>query len=310
MKRNTLLAGFTGLALALTTPFVSAAEGWMTDFKAAQAQAEKEDKALLVDFTGSDWCGWCIKLVDEVFKHDEFKKGVADKYVLVELDYPRDKSKLSEATLKQNEELKNKYGIRGFPTILIMDAEGRPFAKTGYQAGGPGAYLTHLDTLNENLTKRDAALTAAEKLEGVAKAKALVEALSVVPEEYQNQYSDVIADIKQLDAKDETGFIAQQEMKEARKNLDADILKAARAGDTPAAIATIDQFIADHNVTGEAKQEILTNKINILFRAKEADAAAKVVDEIIEISPDSRTGKALQSFKETRLPAIMEQMAK
>ena len=135
MRITTHLAS---LALALTTSLATAGgDGWMTDFEAAKKKATAEKKDLLVDFTGSDWCGWCIKLSDEVFKHDAFKKGVADKYVLVELDFPKDKSKQSEATQKQNAELQKKYKIRGFPSILLMDGEGRPFAQTGYQAGAP-----------------------------------------------------------------------------------------------------------------------------------------------------------------------------
>jgi thioredoxin-related protein len=68
-------------------------EGWMHDIEAAKKKAAAENKDLFIDFTGSDWCGWCIKLNEEVFQHDPFKKGIADDFILVELDYPRDKSK-------------------------------------------------------------------------------------------------------------------------------------------------------------------------------------------------------------------------
>ena len=89
------------LTALLLTP-VFGAGNWHTDFEAAKKQAAKEKKDLLIDFTGSDWCGWCIRLKKEVFDEAAFEKGVADHFVLVELDYPRDKSKLSEKTKAQS----------------------------------------------------------------------------------------------------------------------------------------------------------------------------------------------------------------
>ncbi|MGB0992918.1 MAG: thioredoxin family protein [Akkermansiaceae bacterium] len=308
MKKNTLLAG---LALALSASSLTAGgDGWMTDFEAAKKKAAAENKALLVDFTGSDWCGWCIKLVDEVFKHDEFKKGIADKFVLVELDFPRDKSKLSEATQKQNAELQKKYGVRGFPTILLLDGKGLPFAKTGYQAGGPASYLKHLDGLLENKTKRDEALASANKLNGVAKAKALVAALDAIPEDYHSQYSDLIAQVAKLDPKDETGFVAKQKTKAARKELETSVRTAMRGGNADEAIAKIDAFITEHKLEGEAKQELLAMKINPMLMSKNVEGAEKAIDEAIAAAPESKMGQNIKKFKETRFPKIKEQMSK
>ena len=107
-----------GLALGLFARRGSAAEDlWQTDFKAAQAQAKKEKKFLLVDFTGSDWCGWCIKLHNEVFDKEAFKSEAPKQFVLVELDFPHQK-KQSDELKKQNKELSEKYNIEGFPTVL------------------------------------------------------------------------------------------------------------------------------------------------------------------------------------------------
>ena len=287
-----------GLALAMTASFATAAgDEWMTDFEAAKKKAAAENKELLVDFTGSDWCGWCIKLVDEVFKHDSFKKGVADKFVLVELDFPKDKSKLSEATQKQNAELQVKYGVRGFPTILLLDAKGRPFARTGYQAGGPEKYLTHLDELRRKRVARDEALAAAEKLEGVAKAKALVVVLKALPEDQLGHYSDITDQIAKLDPADASGFVAEQKRKDALAKLGTDINAAMQAGKVDGAIACVDKFIADYKVVGEEKQSILGMKMNPLLSTNNFDAAAKAIDEIIAAAPESKAAKFAESFK-------------
>ena len=305
--KQTLLASF---ALVLTASFSTAAgDEWMTDFKAAKQKAAVENKTLLVDFTGSDWCGWCIKLVDEVFKHDAFKKGVADKFVLVELDYPQDKSKLSEETQKQNEELKGKYSIRGYPTILLLDSDGRPFAQTGYQAGGPEKYLAHLDGLLIVKTKRDQAFAAAEKLEGTAKAKALVAALKILPEGQLSHYGDVTEQIAKLDPEDESGFVAAQKRKEAEASLQNEFMTAMRSGKNDEAMALIDKFIVDYQITGEEKQSTLGMKMNPLLASQQFNKAAKLLDEIVAIAPESRTGKFANDFK-PKLQKMKEDAAK
>lgn len=304
--KKTLLAG---LALAMTASFATAAgDEWMTDFEAAKKKAAAEKKDLLVDFTGSDWCGWCIKLVDEVFKHDAFKQGVADKFVLVELDFPRDKSKLSEETQKQNAALQTKYGVRGFPTILLLDAKGRPYAQTGYQKGGPEAYLTHLDELRAKRAERDEALAAADKLAGVEKAKALVKALKTLPEDHLSHYSDITEQVAKLDPEDATGFVAAQKRKDAEATLQKEVGAAMQAGKTDEAIAKVDKFITDYKVEGEEKQGLLGIKMNPLLQAKRFDDAAKVIDEIIAAAPESKAAKFAASFK-PRLQKMKEDAA-
>ena len=122
------------------------AHKWETDFEAAKDRAKAEGKPMLIDFTGSDWCGWCVKLKKEVFDHQEFKDYAAENLVLVELDFPRRKEQ-SEEEKAQNAKLAEKYEVRGFPTILILSDKGKEIARTGYKAGGPEAYVEHLKEL-------------------------------------------------------------------------------------------------------------------------------------------------------------------
>ena len=142
------LIGFLIAASLFTTgceriPADEATEAWMTDFAAAKIIAAAEQKPLLLDFTGSDWCGWCIKLDKEVFSQKVFKEFAADNLVLVKLDFPRGKEQ-SEDLKAQNKALSEKYGIRGFPTILVLSPEGELIEKTGYQRGGAEAYVAHI----------------------------------------------------------------------------------------------------------------------------------------------------------------------
>ena len=138
-----------GIASALVVSFLmfqgiaKAGEGWMTDFKAALEESAKRGVPILADFSGSDWCGWCIKLDKEVFQETAFKKFAAESFVLFLADFPRSKSQTA-AEKSQNQELARKYEIQGFPTVLVLDQDGKVLKRTGYQRGGAAAYIEHL----------------------------------------------------------------------------------------------------------------------------------------------------------------------
>ena len=120
---------------------------WETNVTKAMAISNETKKPLLLFFTGSDWCGWCIRLQKEVLKTPEFASWAKENVVLVELDYPRRAPQTPEIK-KQNEELQMAFGIQGFPTIILANAttkEGKVnfegIGRTGYVAGGPTAWL-------------------------------------------------------------------------------------------------------------------------------------------------------------------------
>ncbi|MBA2436327.1 MAG: thioredoxin family protein [Chthoniobacterales bacterium] len=115
----------------------------MTDFARAQAQAKAEDKLLLLDFTGSDWCGWCKLMEKEIFSQPTFAEYATKNLVLVRLDFPHAKPLTAEVRT-QNQTLAQKLGIRGFPTIVMMNGEGKPLAVLGYVRGGPEVFISEL----------------------------------------------------------------------------------------------------------------------------------------------------------------------
>ena len=97
--------------------------GWMEDFEAAKAQAVAQKRHMLLDFTGSDWCGWCIKLDKEVFEKPDFKAFSSEHLVLVKLDFPQRKAQ-DQKTKAQNASLQQKFHANGFPTIVLLDSAG------------------------------------------------------------------------------------------------------------------------------------------------------------------------------------------
>ena len=116
-----------------------------TALSAALNQARSENKMVLLDFTGSDWCGWCIKFDKDVLSTDKFTGYAKSRLVLVKLDFPRHKEQ--DAALKRaNQEIKTRFGVNGFPTFVLLNSEGKELGRqVGYLKGGPDAFIAELD---------------------------------------------------------------------------------------------------------------------------------------------------------------------
>ncbi|MFN8219821.1 MAG: thioredoxin family protein [Fimbriimonadales bacterium] len=117
-----------------------AGEGWLTSWSEAAKLSKKTGKPILADFTGSDWCYWCKKLDSEIFSTKEFKSWAAKNVVLLTLDFPQ-KTKQDAKLKQQNDGLAKKYGIQGFPTVLVLNASGDKLGELGYMEGGPSKWL-------------------------------------------------------------------------------------------------------------------------------------------------------------------------
>jgi protein disulfide-isomerase len=141
MKKITII-----LAACCALLQVRAAElSWSTDVPQAVAKAKAEDKLVLLDFTGSDWCGWCIKFKNEALDTKEFQDYAGKDLVLVELDYPHKKEQSAELKAA-NKALAEKYNITGFPTFVVLNKEGKEIGRqVGYETGGPQAFIAQIN---------------------------------------------------------------------------------------------------------------------------------------------------------------------
>ena len=294
------------LLLALSaTPLWAAGDGWMTDFDAAKTKAKKEGKDILIDFTGSDWCGWCIKLRKEVFEQEAFKAAVPQNFILVELDFPR-KKELPEALKKQNKTLRDTFSVSGFPTVMLCDAEGRPYAKTGYQNGGAEAYVTHLGELRKQKRQRDNAFATAEMLEGPEKARALELALSVVPPKSLGIYANELEQIAVADPDDNSGFIAKIKVEQASKALRTLIHPLFKERDFAAVYVKVDEFIKDTKPEGEALQTAQLYKLQALYMEKKYDDAIKLAEDVLKINDTTKPARFCEMIKK-RIEHLKEQ---
>ncbi len=126
MKAITHLAAVAfGVAALASTAFANAPEGWETDVDAAIALAKKDGKSVMIEFTGSDWCPPCIMMGKKVFSKPEFVKAASKDFVLVHLDFPKGDKALAE----KNQPYADKYEIEGYPTVILLDKEGKEFTR-------------------------------------------------------------------------------------------------------------------------------------------------------------------------------------
>ena len=257
---------------------------WRTDFKAALAKAKADKKYLLVDFTGSDWCGWCIKLHGEVFDKEPFKTAAPKQFVLVELDFPQQKELPAELK-KQNEELRKKYDIKGFPTVLLLDAKGEVIARTGYREGGPDEYLKQLASFGKIYENVVALKGRLDAVQGIARAKLLDE----IVEGYKklgNESDDVDTwskEIIALDPDNKAGLKLKYEfpMKIAAAE------KLAESGKSAEALDLLDKALALKGVSGDLLQEGYMAKAGILETESKFADLLPVLKAAKEAAPQS-----------------------
>jgi len=141
MSSRTILA--VAGAFCFATAAVRAELNWLTDYDAALKQARTEGKLVLINFTGSDWCGWCIKLKAEVFDKPEFAAFANANLVLLEIDFPRRKAQTEQQRIN-NSILQNKYRVEGYPTLVVASDSGRPMHMLGYVPGGPVPFIAEV----------------------------------------------------------------------------------------------------------------------------------------------------------------------
>ncbi|QDU93273.1 thioredoxin family protein [Lignipirellula cremea] len=288
------------VAMFAASPVLAAGPEWMHDFEKAKAKALAEKKAMLVDFTGSDWCAWCKRLSAEVFTKDEFLAAATKNLVLVELDFPSDKSSQSEELQAQNEKLKEIYSISGFPTVLLTDAEGIPFATTGYQEGGPEAYITHLHDLLAIRDIRDAAFAKAEKATGLEQARLLAEGLEAMDGPFLSTfYSDQIARVMELDPTDSLGkkeeftdILNEGRIKEFVEKYN-DRLQTVSTEGPDAILKVLDEALAEKDMPRSLREQFVENKLRLLMNEKRTEDALAFLDETVKEASSKDRGEAL-----------------
>ena len=227
-----LVTIITGTLLLIVNTQLRALE-WRTDFEKAQREADTQAKHLLLNFSGSDWCSWCIKLEKEIFSQPWFKQKITNHFIPVMLDFPR-KKPLAPTLKKQNDRLAQKYQVKGFPTIVLLNSAGESYAQTGYRQGGVRAYYDHLLSLKKGYQQLETLTAAAEGADGLEKARLLDKiAAYYIEQEDMKRAQNIIIQIKTLDKENKAG------LKQKYEN-----------------IAALQQIISEFSRSGQAQQTI------------------------------------------------------
>ena len=132
--------------LSGTASAYSQQEKWTADYAKAVEQAKAENKPILLDFTGSDWCGWCMKMKKESLDTPQFNSYADKNLVLMTVDFPHSTPQPPQVK-QQNQKLSAQYKADGFPTFVLVDKNGRELGRQGgYLAGGAAAFIAKLNT--------------------------------------------------------------------------------------------------------------------------------------------------------------------
>jgi thioredoxin-related protein len=290
-----MLKRFFTLALTmiiLTLLFSPAQAAWFNNFEAAKTKAAQEHKDMLLVFSGSDWCHWCQKLQQEVFSQPQFTREAEKSFILMEIDFPRQKE-TAAAIKKQNQHLAEKYAIQGFPTVIIADAAGRPYARTGYQQGGAEAYLAHLHDFQNSKKEYDQLLLEAGKAAGLERAKLLDQALAtMVNHQLLGNRNALMAEIIKLDPENKAGLRTKYGLQHKVAPIEMALQKT---GNFDQALADLDKLLKEEtNLQPEDRQRLYLFKASICLKGKrDKEAGISNLEQAAKAAPETKIAKQI-----------------
>jgi len=293
---NSLLTKSAAILL-LASPWSAAREGWNMDYDTAKVLAAETDRDLLLEFTGSEWCGYCKVMAREVFTVPEFIAAASEDFVLVMLDFPRDPERIPQ----KNKELSEQYRVPGYPIVFLCDAQGRPYARTGFREGGAVPYLEHLNELRNARNEREAALQAVVEAGGLPKAEALIALLQGTQLDaalLTAFYQDELEQIKANDPEDETGFYKKWNIQEKIREFGTKVNALASESDYEGMLPLVDEILRADGLESSEVQRIMMARVSALSRLKRFDEALATAEEAIAIDPESTFINRLEATKQ------------
>lgn len=211
---------------------------WTVDYEAALKLAEEKKIPVILNFTGSDWCRYCKLLIRDVFSQEEWQKWVADKFILVYIDFPRNPELLSEELLKQNSALREKFAVEAFPTLLVLEDNASPLGMV--EMRDDNSVLTVTRNLKAIMRRRKSviqqmisSLPEAKRLETQAlydKINSDQQKMTDMAKKYEEEMKKLEASLREMSEKTEAAILEhilsqrtpeqQQQYDEAKKKMD------------------------------------------------------------------------------------------
>ncbi len=290
-----------------------------TSVESAMPLAKEQGRDIMLEFTGKEWCPPCIHLRTKIMETAEFEQAVGDKYVLVEVIFPRLPSAVAAIPEEQrnaNEKLLTHHRIEtGLPTVLLLDAEGYPYAQVAGARRTTADYLKALDEAASVRTKRDAAFARAEGLQGLERAAALAEGLNAIPENCRDKYPEQVKEINALDPENTLGYAgvltryANYQKQDAELKAIVDSMRGTPdAANLARSESVLKEFLQRKDLEPEIAQlawRTLGDTYAFQRRYREVYAAYK---KAYDCAPKSRIAprleKAIQHYEKNIFPAL------
>ncbi len=281
-----------------------AADGWIVDdFNAAKKQAAEQNKGILIEFTGSDWCPPCKALRANVLTTPEFIAEASKNFVLLELDYPNAKPQ-TDAVKEANRKYSEMYGVEGFPTVVFADATGKPWG--GFVGGRDKADV--LAAMGDAMKAKEAIKAAEAKVAAAttddAKVAALAELLKAAPADYvDNFYGEAKKQLMELDKEDKSGFRAAEALKAkiaVQTKAVEDYLRQhlAQGGQTPEKMLELVKAYPNRDqLVPEVAQKFMFMEFGLTMNTGDVDGGLALLAKIIEINPNSEVGMQAAMMK-------------
>lgn len=302
------------IVAAVLASAAGASEAWSTNPAEAMQQAAAQKKGVMLEFTGSDWCGACIMQKTQAFSLPNVQAGIARSFIPVELDFPRKKQQ-DEQTKATLNSYKESYGITGFPSLIFTDAQGRPVHTViGY--GSPEQVLKDTERAEQALNNQQALTNKlAGNLSDQERRDTLVQLLKAVPQSsIRTFYKPAFEELAKLDPKDTAGIRTALERKDLLKSQTDDMVKAFRENNIQAlmgsspeeAIAFLTAYGKKDGVLPEIRQSVLFYKAHILMQQNRVNELEQPLKEALALMPDSDTGKLCRDLLD-KLPSIKKE---
>lgn len=298
----------------LATSAYSSGDAWLVDYDVALERAKQEKKDVFIDFTGSDWCSLCKLLDKEVFSEPEFTRLMGNAFLLLKLDYPKDESKIDPRLIAQRKELLKRYGISAYPTALLADSMGVPYARiSGYQKGGVQPYWDRVITLYRVHSSRDQILEQLsitkgekERVDKLSKLLAVINDNRLIKTDYMQYYNELEALEKKYGG-NSTETLRVQKIAAEAINETIRILFEGESGEMR---PYLEKLFKEVNFSTLQKQELLFGLAGDYTHRKEHEEMFETFDQIIALDPESAWGKRSESMKKSALKAMADHKAR
>lgn len=220
----------------------------------ALEKAAKSGRDVAVVFNVPDWGGWCERIRKDILDQPKFATAADKAFAIARVDFPRKEEGPMEAR-KIASAYAKRYQISGYPVVLLLDKNGRAYARTGYREGGPVAYANHLGALRHAREKRDEQLERSRKNQGYIRTDLLSGALATVDLSLIRDYADLFEELRGLDTKDRRGVVADYDIARLITRVKENV---AESRNRAAGLWEFDAFLAGHpDLSKTRRQRVL-----------------------------------------------------